>query len=314
MKNAESLAKQYGEKLTSTESKTILAGPGYHIADDVTTAGKTSLKYWDYVKKDLDRRINAYMKSGGTSELNSADKADLGGLMDARRTLVSHLDDTTGGAYREARRAAATKYELNEGLEFGRTAFNSRLLPEEFAAELADMSVPARTMAQAGFRRELDRLIEATRNEGATARRLLDTNQVLAKAEQLFGPRAVAEIERRIGAENVFQQATQDIAGNSRTAVRQQLIKDTSTPSSTEIRSASLQASLAGARSAANYVRTGATERTRGQIADVLTAKGDQISPIVEALTKYTKRRKANNSPVGDSRAALINSLMQTQE
>jgi hypothetical protein len=315
MKQAETLAKQYGEKLSATESKTILKGPGFHIADDVTQHGKTSLKYWDYVKKALDARVNSYMKSGGTSELSSADKADLGGLMSARRALVEALDEITGGAYAEARRAAATKFELREALDFGRTAFNSKLLPEEFIAALSDMSIPEQAMAKAGFRRELDRIIQSTRSEGATARRLLDTSHVLQKAEALFGPQAAREIERTIAAENVFQSATQDIARNSRTAVRQELIKDTSTPSSSEVRGTSLPGlAWAAARGGLNYIRRQGTDRTREQIANVLTARGDKIDPVVNALREFAEQRKLNTQPIGNKLAAIINALMQSRE
>jgi hypothetical protein len=312
MKNAKTLAKQYGENISgTTETTTILSGPGFHIAEDTAIPAKTSLKYWDYVKKDMDRRINSYMKSGGTSELNSADKADLGGLMDARRTLVDHLDTVTQGAYKDARQAAATKYELREALDFGRTAFNSKLLPEEFAESLAGMSVPERAMAQAGFRRELDRLIETTRNEGATARRVLDTNHVLQKTEMLFGPQAARQIEARIGAENTFQEATQDIARNSRTAVRQQLIKDTSTPSSAEIRGTSFPGlAWAAGRGGLNYIRQHGMENTRGQIADVLTAGGPQIDPLMQAFARLNARRAQNMMPVGNAPLSGINALI----
>lgn len=311
MKNAGQLARQHGENISGvTERRTILSGPGYNIGEDVTIPAQPSLRYWDYVKKDLDRRINAYQRSGGASELNSADKADLSGLMDARRALVSHLDDVTDGAYKEARQTAATKYELREAIDFGRSAFNSKLLPEEFRAALDDMSAPERAMAKVGFRRELDRLIETTRNEGATARRILDTNHVLKKTEDLFGARAAQEIERRVGAENTFQEATQDIARNSRTAVRQELVKDTSTPSSSEIRSASMPGlAWAAGRGGLNYLRDHGMERTRDQIGTVLTQGGDQIDPLVRALMGLNARRAANSAPAGDLRAAIANAL-----
>lgn len=292
---AETLAANYGEKIDMT--------------------ALPSLKAWDYVKKNLDRRINNYMKSGGASDLNSADKADLGGLMDARKALVSTLDRLTKGEYKDARQASATKFELKEGLEFGRSAFNTNLLPEEFAAELAQMSAGERAMAKAGFRRELDKLIENTRNSGATARRVLDTNSVRQKIETLFGPQAAKEIERRIGAENTFQEATQDIARNSRTAVRQELQKDTATPSSSEIRGASITGlGLAGIRGGLNYLRDQGTRTTREQIADLLTRGGPDIGPTVERLNRLNQRRSQIAQPTGDPRTAIVNALIAAQQ
>ena len=128
MKDAPTLARNYGEKLESpTETKTILKGPSYHIADDVTEPAKTSLRYWDYVKKSMDQRIRSYYQNGGASELGSADKADLGGLQAARTALVNHLDEVTGGAYKQARDVAANKPQLQDALKDGRETLNTKL-------------------------------------------------------------------------------------------------------------------------------------------------------------------------------------------
>lgn len=316
MKDAVELAKNYGEKLQETTRTTVLSGPGYHIADDVVNPAKTSLRYWDYVKKSLDQRINGYYKSGGTSELASAEKADLGGLLDARKQLVDHLDTVTKGEYKLARQIAANKPQLNEALEFGQAAFNSRLLPEEFASELSQMSLPQQAMAKAGFRRELDRLIESSRNEGATARRVLDTNSVLQKTEALFGPQAAREIERRIGAETVFQDTTQKIAQNSRTAVRRELIKDTATPSTADIGSVTVPGAVAMAgRGGLNYIRDQGMSRTREGIGNILTASGDKRDQIVDLLLNYNQKRAANSLQSGSAkRSAVVDALIAAQQ
>jgi hypothetical protein len=72
MKDAVSLARNYGEKLQGPgEVRTIISGPGFHIADDIPMPAKTSLRYWDYVKKALDARIEGAKRKGGIEELNS---------------------------------------------------------------------------------------------------------------------------------------------------------------------------------------------------------------------------------------------------
>jgi hypothetical protein len=294
MKDARAVAGNYGETLS---------------AIDATT--RPSLRHWDYVKKSLDQRIRSYYQSG--QDLSGVEKADLGGLQEARRALVTALDEVTNGAYREARQAAANKPQLREALQFGRDGFNKNILPEEFAAEIADMSIPQQHMARAGYRRELDNLIETTRNEGAAARRLLDTNSNLQKIEILFGPQAAREIERRIGAENTFQEATQDIARNSRTNVRQQLGKDTADPAPANRMQTTLTgvgASLLG--KGYDYAKNMAQgmPATRSQIADVLTAQGGDIDPIVNALLRLGDRRTANSATVGNKTSALINALV----
>jgi hypothetical protein len=49
---------------------------------------------------------------------------------------------------------------------------------------------------------------------------------------------------------------------------------------------------------------------TRSQIADVLTAQGGDIDPIVNALLRLGDRRTANSATVGNKTSALINALV----
>lgn len=310
MKNAESLALNYGEKLGTKETKTILSGDGYHIADDVTLPAQTSLKYWDYVKKGLDQRVNNLMKHG-IDDLSSKDKADLGGLLNAKKSLVSYLDEATNGAYADARRIAATKPELHEAMDFGRSIFNTKLLPEEVHAHIQGLSIPEQAMVQVGARRELARVLDGARNDGAKARSFLDTNNNIAKIHSLFGPDAAKAIENRVAAENTFQDATQTIARNSRTAVRQELIKDTADPAPASYAPTLVGLARAAPLSVLNYVRQNGMSTTRNDIAQILTAKGDQISPVVEALLKYNQKRASNAStPLNQQAGALIRALI----
>ena len=272
-----------------------------------------TLEYWDYVKKAMDHRINGMMRSG-IDDLSSSQKADLGGLINAKQSLVSHLDAVTQGEYATARQVASTKPELHDALDFGRSIFNSKLLPEEVTAHINDMSMPARAMAQVGARRELERTLSNVRNEGAKARAFLDTNNNSAKIAALFGPGAAKAISDRVAAENTFQQATQNISQNSRTALRQQLARDT-----TAINPADIHASVLGVVGAPitaplAYALRHGMERTRGGISDILTASGGQIPPIVEQLMKYNAARAAHQTaPAGQQASALARALMAQQ-
>lgn len=310
MKGAESLAKNYGEKLSTSETRTLLSGPGYHIADDVTLPAQTSLKYWDYVKKGMDQRINGMMRHG-MDDLSSVEKADLGGLLNAKKSLVDYLDGVTGGAYGDARRIAATKPELHEAMDFGRSIFNSKLLPEEVTAHIDGLSIPAQAMAQVGARRELARVLDSARNDGAKARAFLDTNNNRQKIAILFGEDAAQAIENRVAAENTFQNATQTIARNSRTAARQELIKDTETPSPARVDTTLTGLALKPVKAGYAYALEHGMENTRKGIADILTAKGGQIDPVVEQLLRYNQRKTANAAtPLNQQAAALIRALI----
>ena len=387
MKDAVSLAKNHGEELAGPpEVKTIISGPGYHIAEDVPNPAKTSLGYWDYVKKAMDARINGMMKSGGIQDLNSAEKADLSGLMDARSTLVKHLDNVTDGAYAVARRASATKFQVNDAIELGRSALNTKLLPEELADHMGGMSIPERagvqlgmrrdmqriidtapddavaarrmldtnqnrekiagvfgkpavdsidrwigvhdaletgrsalntkllpeeladkmstmgapekTLLRAGMRREIDRIMDTARNDGAAARRLLDTNQNREKIAQVFGRNAADEVDRRIAAETQFQEATNKISANSRTEVRRQLMKDTEATSVAQPPTANIAGlALAGVRRGREYLGDLSLERTKEGIGDLLTRRGTDILRLADILSRYNTARAANAAP-----------------
>jgi len=293
MRNARTLAANYGETI------------------DITA--RPSLQAWDYVKKDLDRRINAYQRSGGASELSSADKADMGGLMDARRALVQHLDQVTNGAYQQARQVAAHKFELREALDFGRDAYSSKMLPEEFAAEVQQMSLPQRAMVAAGFRRELEKLIGSASNEGIRSRTALMPDNVMQKVETLFGPDAAREIGRRIEAETSFQLAKNKILGGSPTIPRSEQIKDIKDPDPTN----RMQYSVTGlpywlGGKVFDYARSAAQglPATRQQMANVLTTTGNNIDPVAEALMRLGDRRTMNSAAVGNKATALANALL----
>lgn len=314
MRDAVTLARNYGEQLSHTQTRTVLNAGGVPVQQTVQVPAQTSLRYWDYVKKAIDARIRGMMQGGGIEALNSAEKADLGGLQNARTALVQHLDTTTNNAYRNARQAAATKFEVNEAIDLGRNSLNTRLLPEELAEHMQGMSIPERAGVRLGMRREIERIMEVARNDGAAARRLLDTNSNRQKIATVFSPRVADAIERRISAETTFQEATQDIARNSRTAVRRELIKDTETPSTGAVSSVTIPGMVAGSgRAGLNWLRGQGMSRTRDALGTMLSASGGQRDDIVRAILGYQQRRAANalqsGSPVTAGIAGVAQSL-----
>jgi hypothetical protein len=292
MKQAEGVAANYGEKVSSS------------VPD---------LRYWDYVKKSLDRRINGMMRTG-MDDLQSFDKADLGGLLNAKNALVSHLDTVTNGEYAAARRIAASKPELDEAADFGRSIIGSKALPEEVKAHFDDLSVPAQKMAQVAMRRQIEQDISNVRNSGGKGRSLLNTTNNLTKIEDVFGVNAARAIENRILAEDTFQEATTKVANQSRTAVRTQLAKDTADSSLGDFRTTATGIVTAPVTAGVGYALKHGMGKTREGISDVLAAKGQQISPIVQALLDYNKARAAHaGTPTGVQAKALIRALMGEQ-
>lgn len=297
MMDAYSLAKNYGEEVTNLFQK---APPSASRMLSIHRDGqdiKPSLQFWDYVKKSIDARINRLEGKGGLEKLNSKEIADMGGLVAAKNALVKQLDDVTAGEYALARKLSATKFDVREAGEFGRKAFQIGLLPEQFAARVSEMSLPEQTMVKTTMRREIERIIDTARNDGAAARRFLDTEQNGQKIAAIFGPDALAQIEKRIAAETHFQTIKTNVANNSRTAVRGELIKDTSTPSTSEALQTSVSGLVhAGARGSLNYLRNQGASHTREDIARLLTTKGDDMQRVIEILSDLSKTRAANTA------------------
>jgi hypothetical protein len=295
MRDAPEVARNYGEKLSQPVTRTTLNAAGVPVTETVQQAAQPSLRYWDYVKKVLDKRIKGYYTG---SDLSSADKADLGGLQVARRALVDHLDATTGGAYADARRVAAAKPQLTEALQDGRDALNTKLLPEELKEIHDNMSIPEQGMLRAGMRREVERIIDTARNDGAAARRILDTNQNREKIAAIFGQRAADAIDQRIGAETKFQKATHKVVESSETEFRRSAKKDTESPSISDPPSATM---LGYAMKGVNALRQQranlGTERTRAAVAALSTAPAAQVPDLVRILAGYNQRAAANARP-----------------
>ena len=313
MGDAISLARNYGEKLSQPAQRTVLNAGGVPITQTIQQPAQTSLRYWDYVKKALDSNINGMLKTGGIQKLDSAEKQDLGGLIAARNALRDHLDNVTGGAYADARRVAAAKPQLTEALDQGREALRTTLLPEELRDIHDNYSIPQQAMLRMGMRREVERIIDTARNDGAAARRILDTNQNREKISAIFGQRAADAIDRRIGAETTFQEATNKIAANSRTGVRQQLVKDTESPSAAAAPVANITGYLhKGVTGALQNLRETGMERTRTGIGSLVTAPGSQVPDLVRILAGYNARAAANSRPpVGPYASTLARVLAQ---
>lgn len=218
MKDAVSLAKNRGEKLSGpTETKTVLAGDGFHIADDITPQALTSLRYWDHVKKALDARINGIKRTGGIDSLDSKQKADLGGLLDAKRALVEHLDRVAPG-YKEARSGAARFFGAEDAVEAGQKFVLSNASLHDARKALAGMSAPERELFARGFASELADKIEKTGfNRDVLKSIFLNNGPALQKIKIALGVERSRQVEALLRVEAVVDEARKAL-GNSTTA------------------------------------------------------------------------------------------------
>lgn len=287
MKRAEGVAANYGEQVNGTQP---------------------SIRYWDYVKKSLDQRINGMMRSG-QDDLSSAQKADLGGLISAKQALVEHLDNATGGEYARARKLATTKPAMEDALEFGRSMFGNKLLPEQISSHIGGLSLAEQEMVKIGARREIERQAASSGNEGRKLRNFLSSNNNQQKLESLLGPNASKEIGNQLLAEDQFQGVANKIA-NSRTATRLEGMNDT------QAKTIGYSPTLVGVASAVprmgvNALLEHGMANTRQDISRILTTPENKINPVAEALMKYNEKKTSNaSSPIGTQAGAMIRALM----
>lgn len=222
MKDAVSLAKNHGEKIHGeTELKTILSGDGYHIADDVANPAKTSLRYWDYVKKAIDARIEGLKGSGGGIQaLNGKEVADFGGLVAARKALVDHLDAIAPN-YKATRQGAAAFFGAENALEAGEKFVMSGSNIHEARIALRRMSVPERELFARGFASDLaDKIERAGDNRNVLNSVFLNNGPARQKIEMALGVSRAREFEAMLRVEGLIHRAHQAVTGNS-TTVRQ---------------------------------------------------------------------------------------------
>jgi len=287
MRRAEGVAANYGEQISG-------ASP--------------SIKYWDYVKKSMDQRINGMMRSG-MDDLSSAQKADLGGLINAKQALVQHLDNVTGGEYAQARKLATTKPAMEDALEFGRGIFSNKLLPEQVSSHFNDLSLAEQEMVRTGARREIERAVNTPGDEGRKLRSLLSGGNNRQKFEAILGPKATDDIFNTVASENQFQELANKIH-NSRTATRIEGMRDTQAP--TMDHGSTLYGALTSIpRHGVNYALEQGMANTRNDISRILTAKGNQIDPTIRMLLDYNAQKAANASaPAGQQAAAVIRALI----
>jgi hypothetical protein len=218
MKDAVSLAKNYGEKLQGEpEVKTIISGPGYHIADDVPNSAKTSLRYWDYVKKALDARIEGAKRRGGIEDLNSKQKADFRGLVDARNALVDHLD-FVAPEYAQARAGAAAYFGAEDALDAGRKILTSKMKNSEIASGLAKMTPGERKLAQDGFVSEYVSMLREQGDRRSVLNKIAQSPAARERIAMVLGKAKADELESVLRVEGVMDLARGAVQGNSTTA------------------------------------------------------------------------------------------------
>ena len=292
--------------------ESAMAGADELAGNYGATPKRGSLEYWDYVKKSLDGRINSLIRTGTDSQ----GKADLGGLLTAKRDLVSYLDNATmdqsgQSGYAFARKLSATEKGMEEASGFGKTMFNNQVLPEVAKQQFDDLSIAEQAVAKASIRRELERQMGSVGNDASKAKGLFSQNNVQAKAEAIFGKPAADQIKSAVDRENAFQGVT-NLTANSITPKAQQVIGSIQSEAPQIHLGNIVDRTVTGIpQMVVNALHGAGSANTQQGMARILNAQDQNIPAVVKLLQGYNAKRAANEAaPVSSQAQAMIRALL----
>lgn len=232
-----------------------------------------------------------------------------GALKPVQQALDGQLDTIPG--YAQARATWADSKATEEALDAGAQAWRPGTRRDDIAASLTGYSDAQRQAFTLGAR---DSARETMDNAGRSLRQVGEDADTIRGAMQVFGSRAGQDklgmlartpeageaAIQRLQAEAAMANRANEIIGNSRTAARQEALREFPAPggatSSRQLAPATTTGLiLAGLDYAARKVTGGAIDRYRGQIADdaarIYTQTGDARQAIAQALMRVAERQ-----------------------
>lgn len=171
-------------------------------------SGVVDVRALDYVKRSLDDRVSALLRTG------KKDKARI--VKNLRRDLLKEIDRAVP-EYAQARATYAGPARSREMIRLG-SKFLSREAPD-LERQMARMSEADREFFRLGVKQKVMGILETGgRNRSRAA--MLESPKVQARLEAVLGPEEFAEMEADIARRVVFRATKQDVLGNSNTFPR----------------------------------------------------------------------------------------------
>lgn len=168
-----------------------------------------TLQFWDSVKRALDDRIGAAIRSGEKETARDAQQL--------RTYLVDHLDQMVP-TYRQARQGAAAFFGAENSLEAGQRFVSENFAVPQTRAALARMSQTEQQLFRQGFVSRYIETINQTPDRADVVRRIYQSPAAREKIEIALGPQQARELEAMLRVENIMQGGLRGVQGNSTTA------------------------------------------------------------------------------------------------
>lgn len=175
----------------------------------------------DYVKRGIDALIDKGYSGEGMS------KAEANALKDLKKAFVSAIDDNVPD-YAKARAKYAGDMEVLDALRLGRTDYlTPKMLPAEAKKLVDGMSDAERDALRAGVAQSLlTKVMDAPQQVNA-AQRIIGAPATRKRLEALFeDPNEYKVFEAALQRESELFRNAQDIVRGSRTANKQEALKD----------------------------------------------------------------------------------------
>ena len=296
------------EELTAQQAKAALTG---ELETVVSSRGRAvpDVKALDYLKQAMDDEIEALAAQPNARRA----------MVNLRERLLNRLDDIVPN-YRAARGIYAGKARLREALENGKAALKRGSDPREIAREIADMGPSERALYQRGAIDALRTDLEEVGNHIDLAKRLNNT-AFKARVRAVYGEEA-EDVLKMLAAEAQMAETGAFIRGGSQTADKaaeaigmsgevgdalQHFAGGIGFGSKAAVRRVLAAAAMGPMRRSI----AGATEGTRGELADLLTTKLTEqakLSPFLEMLKELERRQPLQRvgRAVGGSAAGRI--------
>ena len=192
------------DRQTGLASPSVLPNGNQRIPD---------LRFWDQVKRGLDREIGKYEAQGQSG----ASKVDE--LTRLRTRLVDELDGLVP-SYQTARAGAAHFFDAGDALQAGQNFVGRNFDNAETRRVLAGMNANERQLFQDGF---VSRYVEMLRNlpdRADVTRAIYNSPNAREKIVIALGPQRARELEAMLRVENIMQQGLHAVQGNSTTAAQ----------------------------------------------------------------------------------------------
>lgn len=285
----------------------------------VSQTGEVNGMVYDLIKRASDDLARAAGRGTNEERLFSSLSRDL------RNAVDSSLSPGQPAAspWAVARSISGDGMQFREGLEEGGKAFSRGTHPDQMAADLADMSAVQRMGYNEGARGQIrDIMGNASTSQGensaSAARRALGSENARRKVEMVATPNVppgapgyaqarqtgwqrAEQLIRRLEAETAFQNTSNDVLANSRTAGRlaaqREFPNAADTSAASEIGKKSLSgAAMEAAYRIANALVGGALNSSRVAIARdaarMLVAQGMSRDQIVQGLRRYQQTQQ----------------------